>query len=91
MHKHYEKAGVKVLAVIAEADRDKISGFREEFRTSYTILADPKNSVWKLYDLQTSPTTIIMGKSGIVHYIGGFTTWTEMIEQVELIRAKKSN
>lgn len=75
--------GVKVLAVISEASREKISGFSDRFETSYLVLADPKDSVRELYKVQGDSTTIIVDREGIVRYVGGFTTWTEMAKQVE--------
>ena len=72
------------MAVISEADADRISDFRKEFKASYTVLADPENRVWTLYDLQTDPTTIIVDKSGTVRYVGEAMTWAEIEEQVEL-------
>jgi len=81
--------GVKVLAVISEASREKISGFRDSFETSYTALADPKDTVRKLYKVRGDSTTIIVDREGIVRYVGGFTTWTEMAKQVENISASE--
>ena len=85
MHQQYKGTGIEVIAVISEADADRISGFRKEFKASYTVLADPENRVWTLYDLQTNPTTIIVDKSGTVCYVGEAMTWAEMEEQVETI------
>ncbi len=81
--------GVKVLAVISEASREKISGFRDRFETSYLVLADPKDTVKKLYEFRNDPTTIIVDREGIVRYVGGFITWTEMAKQVETISASE--
>jgi hypothetical protein len=83
--------GVKVLAVISEASRDKISDFKDQFNTSYLVLADPNDTVKKLYKVQNEVTTIIVDREGVVRYIGGFTTWTEMAKQVETISASEED
>jgi len=78
---------VKVLAVIAGANKDRISNFKHDF--SYTALADPNDTVRELYKVRDNPTTLILDREGTVRYIGGFTTWTEMAKQVETISASE--
>jgi len=78
---------VVVLAVISGADRRRLTSFNKDFKTSYTILADPQDIVRKQYGAPKNPTTLIIDKEGTVRYVGGFTQWMTLEDKIESIRA----
>ena len=80
---------MEVLAVISRSGRSRLSSFNQEFKTSYTILADPKDIVGNLYGLRSNPAILIIDKGGIVRYVGGFVQWTTLKDKIESIRASE--
>ena len=87
VYRDYREANLTVLAVISKQDSDELSALKEQFDLSYPILPDPKDSVIELYELKTIPTTLIIDNSGIARYVGTFTHWTDLEEQIENVMA----
>jgi tetratricopeptide (TPR) repeat protein len=67
---------------------DQFSYFNQQFniQPSYPLLADPTDSVASLYALTANLTTIIIDKSGVVRYVGGFAPWTTIADEIEALR-----
>ena len=80
---------MEVLAVISEADREKLSSLNREFNASFTTLADPQQIVRELYGARKNPTILIIDKEGIVRYVGGSTQWMTLKDKIESIRASE--
>jgi len=76
--------------VVQRGDISQIPYFNQQFniQPSYPILFDPEDSMASLYALTANPTTIIIDKTGIVRYVGGFAPWTTIAEEIETLRGK---
>jgi len=95
IYQYYHKAGVEVFAIISgateEYTRRRLPDFPYDYKSSYAVLDDPKNSVIALYGLSTrieTPQVLIIAKGGIVCYMGNFTPWMQMADVIELLRGK---
>jgi len=79
-----------VWFVVQRGDKNQLSYFNQQFniQPSYPILVDPEDGVASLYALIANPTTIIIDKTGVVRYVGGFAPWTKIAEEIEAINGK---
>ena len=75
------------MAVITGANAMMLSSFSRQFRTSFTVLADPGRVVrGRRYRLRGNPAVVIIDTEGMVRYAGGFTTAQAMRKEIESIR-----
>jgi thiol-disulfide isomerase/thioredoxin len=58
--------GLKVLGVNKEEDKDTIAAFLKEKNYTFTVPMDATGSAGAAYQLQGIPTTVIIGRDGII-------------------------
>ena len=85
IHSDYSDMGVTVLGVVQREGLSRLSRFKQEFKISYTVLADPADEVAAMYVATGNVTILVIDKSGIVRYVGGYTPWPELAEEIDAI------
>jgi len=91
IYQHYHQKDVAVMAIISGVTdeyyrRERLPRFYQDYKVSYTVLDDQKNSLTNLYVLSANmraPQVLIVDKEGIVRYVGESTPWMEMAEEIE--------
>ena len=54
----FERAGIKALAVLTEADKEKIDAVRRKYGLTFPIIPDPAGAIAKRYSIQMWPTLL---------------------------------
>ena len=75
------------MAVITGGNVIQLSSFSRQYRTSFTVLADPGRVVrGRRYRVRGNPSVVIIDTEGMVRYAGGFTTAQAMKKEIESIK-----
>ena len=61
--------GLKVLAVNAHEDKDKVEKFMKDGNYSFTVPMDKDGAVMKDYGIKGIPTTVVVSRGGKVHKV----------------------
>ena len=70
IHKAYKGKGVQVLTVCINAgDLDTVKQFIKDLKLTFPVLRDVELKAAKAYDLQMIPLTVLVQKSGYVHWV----------------------
>ncbi len=72
LHKKFEPKGMEVLAVdVGINDSEaKVKKYIEKYKLSYPVAFDQGSQITKQFNIQGTPTIIIVDKSGVVRYRG---------------------
>ena len=62
----FERAGIKPLAVLTEADKEKIDAIRRKYGLTFPIIPDPAGAISKRYSIQMWPTLLSLDTKGFV-------------------------
>ena len=83
----YAKNGLKVFAVNAKEDEDKVKGFLKENKYTFTVPMDGEGKAMQQYMVRGIPTTVIVGRTGKVSKVfigyGGDESAKQIDEAVE--------
>ena len=86
----YQRAGLVVLGVSVDEDKQRAAEFAGSMRVSYPILFDTGPQTGKDYRLQNIPMTVLVDRSGVVRFTNlGFKRGDERVylDQIrELLR-----
>jgi peroxiredoxin len=61
-----ERAGIKVLAVLTEADEEKIDAIKRKYGLTFPIVPDPTGIIAKRYSIQMWPTLLSLDRKASV-------------------------
>jgi peroxiredoxin len=61
--------GFEILAVSFDAPLDEVLDFQQEYELSFKILIDADETVQDLYRIRGFPTSVIVGRDGIIHTV----------------------
>ena len=72
LYERLEPAGLHLVAVSVDDDKDAVQRFRERFHLTFQILWDPDKRVSDAYQTYRYPETLLIGRDGVVveRYIG---------------------
>ncbi|HEY70132.1 MAG TPA: TlpA family protein disulfide reductase [Anaerolineae bacterium] len=65
----YADQGFEILAVSFDAPLDEVLDFKQEYELSFRILIDADETVQDLYRIRGFPTSVIVGRDGVIHTI----------------------
>ncbi len=63
---NFERAGIKALAVLTEADKEKIDAIKRKYGLTFPIIPDPAGAIAKRYSIQMWPTLLSLDTKGFV-------------------------
>lgn len=69
LYGRYRKDGLEVVAVNSESSKDAVSAFLRKSQLTFSVLLDENKRVWDRFDCTHLPTTILIGRDGIVRKI----------------------
>lgn len=87
LHQKYSPMGFSLYGVNVEEDSEAAKKMLGDLSVSFPILFDTENDVSKAYDVIAMPTTVIVDRDGMVHYIhrgykpGDENTYQDAIRQ----------
>ncbi len=91
VYKDVKDSGVKIYAVNAQEDKDKVQNFVTSKNLSVPVLLDTDGAVLKAYLASGIPQTVIIGKDGQVRKVMvGFGPGTEQTLRSELKAAQEA-
>ncbi len=68
-YERYFDQGFEILAVSFDAPLDEVLDFRQDYDLSFRFLIDADEAVQDLYRVRGFPTSVIVGRDGIIHAI----------------------
>lgn len=75
------------MAVITGGNVIQLSSFSRQYRTSFTVLADPGRVVrGRRYRVRGNPAVVIIDTEGMVRYAGRYTKAQAIKNEIESIR-----
>jgi thiol-disulfide isomerase/thioredoxin len=73
MHEKYAEAGLVIIAVNVDRERENADAFLAKYPASFQILYDPTAALAKEYEVQVMPTSFVIGRAGeIIEQHAGF-------------------
>jgi len=73
MHEKYAEAGLVIIAVNVDRERENADIFLAKYPASFQIFYDPTAALAKEYEVQVMPTSFVIGRAGeIVEQHAGF-------------------
>jgi peroxiredoxin len=66
LYARYRKEGLEVVAVSVESSKEAVSAFLRKSKLTFPVLLDENKRVSDRFDCTHLPTTIIIGRDGIV-------------------------
>ena len=89
---------LKVVGIAIGNDKKEVETFRKTFHSSYTILPDPEQKLYREYFVHTVPLVDIIDKTGTIRYRGKITNYEDfesvmkkLIEEKEVVGANLWN
>jgi peroxiredoxin len=89
---------LKVVGIAIGNDKKEVETFRTTFKSSYTILPDPEQKLYREYFVHTVPLVDIIDKTGTIRYRGKITNYEDfesvmkkLIEEKEVVGANLWN
>lgn len=87
LYERYAERGFQVVAVGVDAGSpERSAALARRYRPAFPVLLDPTNTILGKLDVQSMPTSYLVGRSGIVRHrqVGfGKDTFDEMAERIE--------
>ncbi len=81
IHKRYDNAGIKILAVYLNEPEDRVRKFRQKYALPYSVLLDTDALVSSEYGIRGVPTIMLIDKQGMIIY-RGYSIPADMIEDL---------
>ena len=73
MHDKYAEAGLVIIAVNVDRERENADAFLAKYPARFQVLYDPTAALAKEYDVQVMPTSFVIGRAGeIIEQHAGF-------------------
>lgn len=69
LHAKYQRAGLVLLGINIDEERDEAIEMAETLQISYPILFDERKEVSRAYQLGTMPLTVLIDREGVVRYV----------------------
>jgi thiol-disulfide isomerase/thioredoxin len=69
IYQHHHAIGFDLLGVNVDDDGDRAAAMVRTLGVGFPILFDSEKTVSRLYRIETMPTTVLIGRDGIVRYI----------------------
>jgi peroxiredoxin len=89
---------LRVVGIAIGNDKNEVETFRKTFKSSYTILPDPEQKLYREYFVHTVPLVDIIDKTGTIRYRGKITNYEDfesvmkkIIEEKEVVGANLWN
>jgi peroxiredoxin len=65
----YVDQGFEILAICFDAPLDEVLHFQQELELGFRIMIDADEAVQELYRIRGFPTSVIVGRDGIIHTV----------------------
>ena len=89
---------LKVVGIAIGNDKNEVETFRKTFKSSYTILPDPEQKLYREYFVHSVPLVDIIDKTGTIRYRGKITNYEDfesvmkkLLEEKEVVGANLWN
>lgn len=69
LHAKYQRAGLVLLGINIDEDRDEAIEMAQTLQVTYPILFDDRKDVARAYQLGTMPLTVLIDREGVVRYV----------------------
>jgi peroxiredoxin len=69
LHTKYQRAGLVLLGINIDEERDEAIEMARTLRVSYPILFDERKDVSRAYQVGTMPLTVLVDREGVVRYV----------------------
>ena len=69
LHDKYQRAGLVLLGINIDEERDEAIEMARTLQISYPILFDERKDVSRAYQLGTMPLTVLVDREGVVRYV----------------------
>ena len=65
----YQRAGLVMLGINVDEDRDDAMEMAQTLRVTYPILFDERKDVSRAFQIDTMPLTILIDREGVIRYV----------------------
>jgi thiol-disulfide isomerase/thioredoxin len=65
----YVDQGFEILAICFDAPLDEVLHFQQDLELGFRIMIDADEAVQELYRIRGFPTSVIVGRDGIIHTV----------------------
>jgi thiol-disulfide isomerase/thioredoxin len=69
LHEKYQRAGLVLLGINIDEDRDEAIEMARTLQISYPILFDERKDVSRAYQVGTMPLTVLVDREGVIRYV----------------------
>ena len=69
LHDKYERAGLVLLGINIDEDRDEAIEMAQTLQITYPILFDTRKDVSRAYEVGAMPLTVLIDREGLVRYV----------------------
>lgn len=69
LYAKYKNVGLEILGVNIDKNSDEAKEMSRDLSISFPLLLDPEGRILDLYKIRSMPTTYVIGKDGLVHYV----------------------
>jgi peroxiredoxin len=87
MYEKYKAKGLVVLGINAHWDKEQlVRPFMDVYKVTYPVGRDATGSVGKLYDIEATPTSLFIDKTGrlVEQHVGGLEE-AEFVKRIDAL------